>query len=211
MPFILHSLFIIIIIFLSLYLISLIFNSNNTETFNTNPNSDVDKLKSQAEELEKIIQQQNRAIYLSQNFNKVSEFDYNSFIETDFDDIQLPSSTLMDKKLITNNSDLANMIIDANKFKNIYNKGDIVTNNSSFNISKDDICYKDVSKDLKESSEFKNKYPSCLVCSINNDYKNTNSYKNTKTNINKVCLFNDSPPDNSIPNKSECVRLCEKL
>jgi len=202
-----HSLFIIIIIFLSLYLISLIYNSNNPENFNTI--SDIDKLKTQTKELENIINQQNRAIMLGRDYNKVSEFDYNSFIQTDFDDIQLPSSTLMNKRLITNNSDLANIITQANNFQNLYKVGDIVSKNSSFNISKDDICYKDISKDLKTSSAFKSKYPSCLVCSVNNNYKNTNSYKNTKTNINKVCLFNDVPPDNSIPNKSECVRLCK--
>jgi hypothetical protein len=103
-------------------------------------------------------------------------------------------------------SRVAEMMYDP--FKNIYKPGDIVNQNSTFNIGKNEICYRNKDKLLDIDNKFINNYPNCMVCSIN-DNKDTIGWTNTHTNIDKICLFNTNPePNSGIPNFDNCKTMC---
>jgi hypothetical protein len=164
--------------------------------------------------LEENIKKQNRTLFLSENYYKIEDNSFNNqleFINDDFANVKLPEKNLNGKTIISNNIDWHNLLTKASEYKNSYNVGDVVLKSSDFNISKDDICYKDYSTHLSSDPNFKKKFPECMVCSINpeSNYTNTNSWKNTKTNIQKVCLFNPNVSDNSsILNYNGCKKLC---
>ena len=171
-------------------------------------------LKISKETLEGSMKKQARALYLANNYYKIDDSSFNNeitFINNDFADIRLPESNFNGKNLIKTQQEWNNLLANANGYKNLYKVGDIVIKPSESNISKDAICYKDYETHLSNDPDFKKKYPECMVCSINTDedYKNTKSWKNTKTNIHKVCLFNPNAPANStILNYDGCRKLC---
>lgn len=174
-----------------------------------------DALRKSNETLEDSIKKQSRALYLSNNYYKVDDKSFNNelnFINNDFKDIRFPPNNFENKIVISTENDLQNFISKASQYKNFYEKGDVVFKPSDFNITKDKICYRDYGNHMSNDPNFKNKYPDCMVCSVNteSDYENTNSWKNTKTNIQKVCLFNPNAPANSaILNYEGCKKLCE--
>jgi hypothetical protein len=206
--------------------------ANTTPTISTNTNitispenlsieqelqtakSTLNTLKISKEILEDSMKKQARALYLSKNFYQIDDSSFNnevSFINNDFTDIRLPQSDFSGKTLINTPSEWNNVISKANSYKNLYVPGDVVIKPSEYNISKDTICYKDYETHLTNDPTFKQKYPECMVCSINpdTDYKNTKSWTNTKTNIEKVCLFNPNATNNSTNlNYNGCRNLC---
>jgi len=199
-------------------------SANLTTSENTKPT--IEQLLDQAkfknielslskEILEETLKKQKRALYLSKRYNKIvnsSLTDEIDFINIDFEDIQLPTSDFENKQLISTQKDLNDLISEVKEFKNIYKVGDIVTQKSDYNISKDNICYKDHSKFLKQDPNFQKKYPECMVCSVNPEqsYKDTKSWKNTKTNIKKICLFNpDSNSNSDILDYNGCAKMCK--
>jgi len=160
--------------------------------------------------LNTLLEEQSRGIYLSNNFNKIDE---NSFLnelsvlDNDFKKTKLPEIDISKYNVIDNEQEFEKLIEQTKTFKNIYKPGDIVTQDSDFNISKNDICY----NNLHNSEEIK-KYPNCMVCSINNPntYDVQKSWKNTKTNINSLCLFNPIASESSgILNYDGCKKLCK--
>jgi len=165
--------------------------------------------------LENVVKKQERSIYLSNNYYKIDDTSYINelnFINNDFMDVKLPSMDFKNKKIIESEKELNDYINKCSEYKNIYKVGDVVLKSSDDNITKDDICYKDHANKLSVDPEFKQKYPECMVCSVNpeSDYSNTKSWKNTKTNIQKVCLFNPvSSSDTSILNYDGCKKLCK--
>ncbi len=171
-------------------------------------------LKVSKETLEESMKKQARALFLSTNFYRIDDSSFNNeiaFINNDFVDIRLPASDFDGKTLIKTPQDWNDLLAKADGYKNLYKIGDVVIKPSEYNISKDTICYKDYETHLSNDPDFKKKYPECMVCSINPDadYKNTKSWKNTKTNIQKVCLFNPNAPANStILNYDGCQKLC---
>ena len=171
-------------------------------------------LKMSRETLEESMKKQARALFLSNNFYRIDDSSFNneiSFINNDFVDIRLPASDFNGKTLIKTQQDWNDLLAKANGYKNLYKVGDIVIKPSEYNISKDTICYKDYETHLSNDPNFKKKYPECMVCSVNpdEDYRNTKSWKNTKTNIHKVCLFNPNAPANStMLNYDGCRKLC---
>jgi hypothetical protein len=171
-------------------------------------------LKVSRETLEESMKKQARALFLSNNFYRIDDSSFSneiSFINNDFVDIRLPASDFDGKTLIKTQQDWNDLLAKANGYKNLYKVGDIVIKPSEYNISKDTICYKDYETHLSNDPNFKKKYPECMVCSVNpdEDYRNTKSWKNTKTNIHKVCLFNPNAPANStILNYDGCRKLC---
>jgi hypothetical protein len=171
-------------------------------------------LKTYKENLEEVMKKQIRSLYLANNYYKVDDSSLNNeimFINDDFMDIRLPASDFNGKILIKTPKEWNDLIAKTKTYKNFYKVGDVVLNPSEYNISKDNICYKDHLKHLNSDPNFKKKYPECMVCSVNpeQDYTKTKSYANTKTNIHKVCLFNPSAPDNSnILNYNGCKKLC---
>lgn len=171
-------------------------------------------LKMSKDALEDSIRKQARALFLANNFYKIDDSSFNNevnFINDDFADIRLPESDFNNKTLISTQQDWNNLLTKASGYKNLYKPGDVVIKSSDYNISKDTICYKDYETHLSNDPSFKTKYPECMVCAVNPDadYKNTKSWKNTKTNIHKVCLFNPNAPNNStILNYTGCKNLC---
>jgi len=174
-------------------------------------NNELNNLKNT---LQNKLEEQTAAIYISQNFNKVDSSSFNdelSFLLADFANTKLPEINLNKKKLLETNSELDVVLSEANQMKNFYKPGDIVTTGSTFGITKNDICYRHNGKTIKPTSEFISKYPNCMVCSVENKntLKNSNAWKNTKTNIDKVCLYNPMAETNSgIPNLSQCQNFC---
>jgi len=164
--------------------------------------------------LENTIKEQTRAVYIANNYYRIDDSSFNNektFINDNFADIKLPESDLENKRLINTVDEFNDEIKKANGYKNFYKVGDVVIKPSDYNISKDDICYRDYKKSLSNDSQFKIKYPECMVCDVNNDsdYTNTKSWKTTKTNIQKVCLFNPNAPSAStILNYNGCKKLC---
>jgi hypothetical protein len=118
------------------------------------------------------------------------------------------------KKIISKQSELDVILTEAKNMKNFYKPGDIVTLNSTFGISKNDICYRQNNKPIKPTPDFIAKYPNCMVCAIEDenddiDLKNTQGWINTKTNISKVCLYNpDANPNSGIANLEQCKTFC---
>ena len=50
-----------------------------------------------------------------------------------------------------------------------------------------------------------------MVCSVHDkNFYNTQEWKNTKTNIDKVCLFNDNNKNYpGVPNLEQCKKFCK--
>jgi hypothetical protein len=171
-------------------------------------------LKVTKETLEENMKKQARSLFLANNFYKVDDGSFNNeltFINDDFVDIRLPESDFKDKVLISTPAQWKDLLSKAGSYKNLYKPGDVVIKPSNYNISKDTICYKDYETHLANDPNFKKKYPECMVCSVNpdEDYKSTKSWKNTQTNIHKVCLFNpNAPNDSTILNYNGCKNLC---
>jgi ABC-type maltose transport system permease subunit len=164
--------------------------------------------------LEEKLNQQALAVYVNQNFNKVDSSSFNdelSFLLADFANTTLPEINMKGKYLIQTQSEFNNVLAEANNMKNIYQPGDLVTTNSTFNLTKDDICYRSNGKPIKANQNFMNKYPNCMVCSVEGEknLKNTATWNDTRTNINQVCLYNPSAEANSgIPNLEQCQQFC---
>ncbi len=179
-----------------------------------NAKSTLNTLKLSKNILEESMKKQAKALYLSNNYYKIDDSSFDneiSFINDNFADIRLPQSDFNNKTLVKTTSEWNDLISKANNYKNFYEPGDVVIKPSDANISKDNICYKDYESHLTNDPSFKQKYPECMVCSVNpdTDYKNTKSWKNTKTNIEKVCLFNPNIKNNSTNlNYDGCRNLC---
>jgi hypothetical protein len=124
---------------------------------------------------------------------------------------------MRDKKIINNQTELNTVLSEASKMKNFYKPGDIVNTSSTFGITKDDICYRQNNKPIKPTPDFMKKYPNCMVCTIENENENednknltdTLGWKNTKTNISKVCLYNPNATSKTgTPNLEQCKTFC---
>ena len=229
-----YYIIILILLFYTIYLIiSLIFyqksikgidenfaNSTkpNTNTKTIKPEITMESLKSQnnyltdlKDNLEKTLDKQSRAIYITKNYLKVDESSYDNelnYLNSVFNDTILPSAILDEKILINTRSQLQTLIDESKNFKNLYKEGDMITNPSTFGIEKNDICYNKIDSDNMEDTI--QKYPECMVCSINDkNYKDYNSWKTTKTNIKEVCLYNPNAGANSdILNYDGCKKIC---
>jgi predicted RND superfamily exporter protein len=202
---------IIIIIYKFLYCYE---NNNETETFKNNNNKELSQIK---KSLQNKLKEQTQAIYISENYNKVESSSLNDELKNlliDFADTKLPAINMDNKKIINNQIELNSILTEVKGMKNIYKPGDIVNSNSTFNISKDDICYRHNNKAIKPTTDFVSKYPNCMVCAIendeiNNNLKKTQSWINTKTNISKVCLYDPkAKPNSGIPNLKQCKTFC---
>lgn len=174
-----------------------------------------DILKISQDLLKEKMKKQARALYLANNYYKIDDSSFDNelnFINQDFVNVRFPEMDFSDKLIITNQYELDETIKKSNEYKNLYKVGDVVIKPASSNVTKDTICYKDYETHLSNDPNFKKKYPDCMVCSVNpeNDYKNTKSWKNTKTNIHKVCLFNPNATEKSpILNYNDCKKLCK--
>ena len=164
--------------------------------------------------LENKLIEQSQAIYLSQNFNKVDSSSFNdelTYLLVEFADTKFPELDMKDKKIIDTQTELNTVLAEAKEMKNFYKPGDIVNTSSTFGITKDDICYRHNNKPIKPTPEFMKKYPNCMVCAIEDDKNltDTQGWKNTKTNISKVCLYDpNSTPKSGIPNLAQCKTFC---
>ena len=223
--YLLYIVLILVIIFL-IYKISLYLTpSANIDNFTTTqmltPGQQMESLQQENVQLvyikntlENILSEQSRGIYLSTNYNKIDESSFNdevNFINTDFDNINLPSIDLSNSNVISTQAELNNVLSEVSLMKNYYNSGDIVTANSTFNISKNDICYRSNGKPINPDPSFVKNYPNCMVCSTESPetLSNSNAWQHTRTNINKVCLFNPTSEANSgIPNMQQCKQFC---
>ncbi len=181
-------------------------------------NNEISNIKNTVQD---ALNKQSTAIYIAQNFNKIDSESFDNelnfllydFASTKFPIIDLEKYT-KNGHVIENEDDLKNILTDVSKMKNIYNVGDIVKADSSFNITRNDICYKNSENKFNKISteELIEKYPECMVCEVRSEsnLKNSPSWKNTKTNIKKVCLFNPSAePNSGIPNLDECKKICQ--
>ena len=164
--------------------------------------------------LENKLIEQSQAIFLSQNFNKVDSSSFNdqlSYLLVEFADTKLPELDMGDKKIVNTQTELDTVLAQSKNMKNYYSPGDIVNSSSTFSITKDDICYRHNNKPIKPTPEFMKKYPNCMVCAIEDDKNltNTQGWKNTKTNISKVCLYDPkATPKTGTPNLAQCKTFC---
>lgn len=212
-------------ILLFIFIMYFIYNSvaSNKESFQTNSEqqqvtqelqSDNLLLKQDKLILQETLDKYKRDLYLINNYKKVDDDSFNDINEYINDytyNTIYPSTNLKNKKIIENQNDLDKVLEEAKTFKNIYKTGEIVTLNSSFNINKNKICYNDYEQNILNNPDFTKKYPECMVCSINPDdsYKKTKSWKNTKTNIHKVCLYNPTAePNSDVLDYNGCKKLC---
>jgi hypothetical protein len=188
-------------------------NNLNTYTSNTS-NEKVKNLTIENEQLsntlttlEQKLKLQNKLQYISDNYMKVNQStfpDELNLINLYFSSIDLPQIDISTYNIISTDADFKTLVNEAGKFVNIYKPGDIVTSDSSFNVDRNDICYKNIN-----DPSYKKSHPDCMVCSVNSDYLNSPSWNNLKTNINTVCLFDNNAIQNSgIPSASDCKKLC---
>ena len=166
--------------------------------------------------LQNKLLEQSQAIYLSQNYNKVDPSSFNdqlSYLLVDFADTKFPEINMDEKKVINTQTELDTILADAANMKNFYKPGEIVSANSTFGIGKNEICYRQNNIPIKPTPEFMAKYPECMVCAVedetNENLFNTPGWKNTKTNISKVCLYDPkAKPNSGIPNLAQCKTFC---
>jgi hypothetical protein len=172
------------------------------------------ELKTIKDTLENKLIEQSQAIFLSQNFNKVDSSSFNdnlTYLLVEFADTKFPELDMEDKKIVNTQTELDTVLAEAKGMKNFYKPGDIVQSSSTFGITKDDICYRHNNKPIKPTPEFMKKYPNCMVCAIEDDKNltNTQGWKNTKTNISKVCLYDPkATPKTGTPNLAQCKTFC---
>jgi hypothetical protein len=166
--------------------------------------------------LEESMKKQARALYLSNNYFRIDDSSFNneiSFVNNDFIDIRLPESEFKGKRLIKTQQEWDNLLTTVAGYHNIYKPGDIVLKTSGPDVTKDKICYKTWVSSMANDPKYKEKYPECMVCSVNpeSEYKNSKSWKNTKTNIESVCLFNSDPTikNNVVLNYDQCSKFCK--
>jgi hypothetical protein len=113
--------------------------------------------------------------------------------------------------VINTQSELNSVLGEASAMKNIYNPGDIVTESSSFNVTKNNICYRKGRNPIVPSESFLNNYPNCMVCSVESPQTllNSDTWVDTKTNISQICLYNPTAESNSgIPTLEMCQQFC---
>ena len=223
--YIIYTILILVVVYILYKIYSFTFFSENFDTSTTISNltpeqlmtelqSKNEQLNSMKNKLENKLEEQSKAIYLNQNFDKVDESSFNdeiNFLTLEFNNTDLSQIDLSTFNVIDTSAKFNNIINEAHAFKNLYNPGDIVNTKSSFNISPDDICYRSNGKQIKSDSNFVKNYPDCMVCKVDDatNIYDSNSWKNTKTNINQVCLFNTNADANSgIPNMQQCRKLC---
>lgn len=185
--------------------------------------------KNKYEEANKRLKEKERQDNILKNYEKLSNKKNNDLFEKKyslFNPKNIISNDDINKKIfIKNKDDFDRIINETNKFKNIYLPGDVVSNPSSFNVTKKDICYNEIDHSLKNDPNFLSKYPECMVCSTNsvnlnnpndnkdplNSYLNTDSWKKTKTNIKSICLFNNNNINNdpTILSYNQCKNFCK--
>ena len=181
--------------------------NSNTPNLNQDLININEELTNKLNTLEEKLSLQNRLQHLSNNYLKINESSFPDelkLINLYFTSVDLPEIDLSTYHVISTQADFNALLSEASRFVNIYKPGDVVSNNSSFNIDKNTICY----KNTKDSSYIQS-HPDCMTCSVNSEYLNTPGWFNTKTNINKVCLFNQNAiPNSGIPNANDCKKLC---
>lgn len=220
----------IVLIFVIIFIIyKIIFKTYSNEGFTTiespqknlSPEQIMQELQEKNNELLNIknslqtkLEQQSKGIYMNQNFNKVDSSSFNNelkFLLMDFTETKLPQIDMSKKKIIRTPTQLSAVLSEASQMKNFYKPGEIVSENSTFGITKDNICYRHDGKPIKPTPSFMEQYPNCMVCTTDNspNFKNSNAWLNTKTNIDKVCLYNPKAEANSgIPNLEQCQKFC---
>jgi len=174
------------------------------------------ELANMKDTLQNKLLEQSQAIYLSQNYNKVDPSSFNDqlyYLLVDFADTKFPEINMDKKKVINTQMELDTILADAANMKNFYKPGEIVSANSTFGIGKNEICYRQNNIPIKPTPEFMAKYPECMVCAVedetNENLFNTPGWKNTKTNISKVCLYDPkAKPNSGIPNLAQCKTFC---
>lgn len=166
--------------------------------------------------LEESMKKQARALFLSNNYFRIDDSSFNneiSFVNNDFVDIRLPESDFNGKRLIKTQQEWDNLLATVAQYQNLYKPGDIVLKTAGADVTKDKICYKSWESAMANDPKYKEKYPECMVCSINSEtnYKNSKSWKNTKTNIESVCLFNADPTiqNGVVLNYDQCSKFCK--
>ena len=197
--------------------------ANNKNNINKNEHIEImEKLKEKNAELTNMkntlqnkLLEQSQAIYINQNFNKVEPSSFNeqlSYLLLDFADTKFPELDIDGKKIINTQTEYNNILTEAKEMKNFYKPGDVVSENSTFGINKNHICYRQNNQPIKQTPDFIAKYPNCMVCAIeenNENLKNTPGWIHTKTNISKVCLYNpNAEPNSGIPNIEQCKTFC---
>jgi len=214
-------LFYIILIAVVIFILYNTYNNNSCSYYNedfaqlSNKNNESDikslmmenkNLSNTLNTLQDKVNLQQRLQYISDNFIKIDESSFPDelrIINLYFKSIDLPEIDISIYKVISSQTDFDEIIKKAKNFVNIYNPGDIVSNNSDFNIDKNKICYKNADKSYIST------HPDCMVCSVNDEYLNSPNWKNTKTNIQTVCVFDKNAAKNSgIPNEDECKNYC---
>jgi len=219
----------IVLIFVVVFIIfKIIYKFNNYENFkNTTDNQNklspetMQELIEKNNELTNIknsiqdkLEKQSKAIYISQNYDKIDSSSFDNevdFILGKFNSTTFPQMNLDGKKIINTESDLSSVLNEVKLMKNFYKPGDIVLTNSTFDIDKNKICYRQDGKLIKPTVDFLQKYPECMVCTVESEQNlyESNPWKTTKTNINKVCLYNPTAETNSgIPNLNDCKKFC---
>ena len=160
------------------------------------------------------LEQQKRASFLSLNYDKVDEDSYNDendFINTSFNTTELSVIDISKFKIIKTEEEFDKILAEASNFKNIYEPGDIVTKNSNFNVSSENICYNSYQESIRNDPDFIKNHPKCMACTVypQNKYKDTHSWNTTKTNIEHVCLYDPSAEENSkYLNYDGCMKFC---
>lgn len=181
---------------------------------NSNSTIDIDVIKNELEETKKTLEllklkeeKLKVEVEIVKNYTKINDNEfaniYTHAIKTFFNDGNINRPTLNDTaKIIDSNENLNLLISKTSTLKNIYKVGEKVLRDSTFYITNNDICYNNI-----PASE-RGLYTGCVACSINPS-NNFMASKN-KTNIESVCLYNDSENkmDKSIPTSNDCEGIC---
>lgn len=213
---ILNVLLTILIVIIGIWIGIIIYRNISHESFQTISTNDDSIVR---KKLTSALEKQLDAQYIKNNFDLIEPSSMEQKMQqimSEYGKVQFPSvDTIRSKDLmfISNTNELSDVVNKAKSMKNFYNVGDLVVSNSTFGIDKNKICFGSGANTGAEIGKF----TECMVCSVipDDQLENSRSWKTTRTNINKVCLFNPnvdpntSSPADAIASMEQCKKFCK--
>lgn len=212
----LNVLLIILIVIIGIWIGVIVYRNISHESFQTASTNDDSIVR---KKLTSALEKQLDAQYIKNNFDLIEPSSMEKKMQqmmNEYNKVQFPSiDTIGSKNLmfISNTNELTDIVNKAKTMKNFYKVGDLIVSNSTFGIDKNKICFGSGANTGAEIGKF----TECMVCSVipDDQLENSRSWKTTRTNINKVCLFNPNidpnttSPADPIASMEQCKKFCK--
>lgn len=209
---ILNILLSILIVIIIIWIGAIIYKNISFEPFQSGSAQSEDSVV--RSKLTSVLEKQLDAQYIKNNFDLIEPSSIEQKLQSitnEYNSVDFPMVDAEGHVFISNADELKDIVGRAKTMKNFYKVGDLVVSNSTFDIDKDKICFG------TGTGTGARKYTECMVCSVipDDQLENSRSWKTTRTNINRVCLFNPnidpntSSPADAIASMEQCKKFCQ--